>query len=241
MKATTLSCSTMRLAMARAAAGSPPSSPKISLTGWPARPPRALTSALHALLAVMIGCTARPMTPLPVPMRAEQDRGLGGGGPGPRRARRRHRLRPGPTEAPGTEPPPAAHGRRRCRPGAGRSRRPLPWWTAGQTSPPGGVDRGAIGRCSSRRRPIARRRALRPPATAAGAPDSTVVPAAGRTAAGRRPAGPTTGTALRRWPTAAPGRPGSRTRRRGPPRRAPRRPRAPSPTCRSSAPPHRTE
>src|SRR5581483_3960973 len=68
MKATTLSCSTIRLAMARAAAGSPPSSPKISLTGWPASPPRALMSALHALLAVMIGWTARPMTPLPVPI-----------------------------------------------------------------------------------------------------------------------------------------------------------------------------
>src|SRR5712671_3277555 len=67
MKATTLSCSTMRLAMASAAAGSPPSSPKISLTGWPARPPRALTSALQALSAVMMGWTARPMTPLPVP------------------------------------------------------------------------------------------------------------------------------------------------------------------------------
>src|SRR5581483_2251206 len=67
MKATTLSCSTIRLAMASAAAGSPPSSPKISLTGCPASPPRALTSALHALSAVMIGCTARPMTPLPVP------------------------------------------------------------------------------------------------------------------------------------------------------------------------------
>src|SRR3954469_8898445 len=53
--------------MARAAAGSPPSSPKISLTGGPASPPRALTSALHALSAVMIGWTARPMTPLPVP------------------------------------------------------------------------------------------------------------------------------------------------------------------------------
>src|SRR5206468_7748555 len=53
--------------MASAAAGSPPSSPKISLTGWPARPPRALTSALQALSAVMIGWTARPMTPLPVP------------------------------------------------------------------------------------------------------------------------------------------------------------------------------
>src|SRR5438105_7269687 len=67
MKATTLSCSTIRLAMARAAAGSPPSSPKISLTGCPASPPRALTSALQALSAVMIGWTARPMTPLPVP------------------------------------------------------------------------------------------------------------------------------------------------------------------------------
>src|SRR5688500_5142971 len=67
MKATTLSCSTIRLAMASAAAGSPPSSPKINLTGWPANPPRALTSALQALLAVMIGCTARPITPLPVP------------------------------------------------------------------------------------------------------------------------------------------------------------------------------
>src|SRR5438094_603157 len=67
MKATTLSCSTIRLAMASAAAGSPPSSPKMSLTGWPARPPRALTSALQALSAVMIGWTARPMTPLPVP------------------------------------------------------------------------------------------------------------------------------------------------------------------------------
>src|SRR5947209_8038591 len=53
--------------MASAAAGSPPSSPKISLTGCPARPPRALTSALQALSAVMIGWTARPMTPLPVP------------------------------------------------------------------------------------------------------------------------------------------------------------------------------
>src|SRR5687768_2539432 len=82
MKATTLSCSTIRLAMASAAAGSPPSSPKISLTGWPARPPRALTSALQALLAVMIGWTARPITPLPVPSVPKRIGALAVAGPG---------------------------------------------------------------------------------------------------------------------------------------------------------------
>src|SRR5688500_15810189 len=82
MKATTLSCSTIHLSMSGGAAGSPPSSPKINLTGGPAKPPRVLTSALQALLAVMIGCTARPITPLPVPSVPKRIGVLAAAGPG---------------------------------------------------------------------------------------------------------------------------------------------------------------
>src|SRR5438270_9665696 len=66
-KARTLSPSTIRRAMARARWGSPPSSAKITLTGWPARPPRALTSAAQARTATGIGATSAPSGPAPTP------------------------------------------------------------------------------------------------------------------------------------------------------------------------------
>src|SRR5207302_6269493 len=47
--------------------GSPPSSARINLTGCPARPPRALTSAAHARAPCGTGSRIRPMGPVWVP------------------------------------------------------------------------------------------------------------------------------------------------------------------------------
>src|SRR6266480_6913218 len=57
----------MRRAIDRALLGSPPSSARISLTGWPARPPRALTSAAHARAPWGTGSRIRPIGPVWVP------------------------------------------------------------------------------------------------------------------------------------------------------------------------------
>src|SRR5882724_7141118 len=57
----------MRRTMDSALLGSPPSSAMISLTGWPARPPRALTSAAHARAPWGTGSRMRPMGPVWVP------------------------------------------------------------------------------------------------------------------------------------------------------------------------------
>src|SRR5882757_6226530 len=57
----------MRRTMDRALLGSPPSSARISLTGWPARPPRALTSAAHARAPWGTGSRIRPIGPVWVP------------------------------------------------------------------------------------------------------------------------------------------------------------------------------
>src|SRR5882724_3263545 len=57
----------MRRTMDSALLGSPPSSARISLTGWPARPPRALTSAAQARAPWGTGSRIRPMGPVCVP------------------------------------------------------------------------------------------------------------------------------------------------------------------------------
>src|SRR5581483_12009044 len=62
-RASTLSCSTIRLARLKARLASPPSSAKMIRTGCPASPPRALTSAPHALAPRMMGSRAPPIGP----------------------------------------------------------------------------------------------------------------------------------------------------------------------------------
>src|SRR4051812_46160371 len=57
----------MRRTIDRALLGSPPSSARISLTGWPARPPRALTSAAQARAPCGTGSRIRPIGPVCVP------------------------------------------------------------------------------------------------------------------------------------------------------------------------------
>src|SRR2546430_17380838 len=57
----------MRRAIERALLGSPPSSARTSRTGWPARPPRALTSAAHARAPWGTGSRIRPIGPVWVP------------------------------------------------------------------------------------------------------------------------------------------------------------------------------
>src|SRR5882724_1508431 len=57
----------MRRTIDSALLGSPPSSAMISLTGWPARPPRALTSAAHARAPCGTGSRIRPIGPVCVP------------------------------------------------------------------------------------------------------------------------------------------------------------------------------
>ena len=235
MKATTLSCSTIRLAMARAAAGSPPSSPKISLTGWPARPPRALTSALQALLAVMIGWTARPMTPLPVPSVPNR---IGAFGP------------PVPGRVSGRAGRRGSGGVDRPAPGAaGAAPAPGPWATAAGPAPPADGDAVADGRAA----PAPGALRLRGSSGGGAAPQASLLLAApahrwhglpGRAAAHRgqeRRAPERTVTArraeaaraLRRWPRAGRGRPATRSRPRGPPpaARPPRKRSAASPSC----------
>src|SRR5581483_2879788 len=65
--ARTWSCSTMRRASACVRTGSAPSSPMMSRTGWPLRPPRALISAAQARSAGGMEANTVPITPLSAP------------------------------------------------------------------------------------------------------------------------------------------------------------------------------
>src|SRR5258707_13888334 len=67
MKANTLRVSTMSRRMAWYRAGSPPSSATTSWIGWPATPPRALTSLTQTRTPVISSFTAAPTGPLQVP------------------------------------------------------------------------------------------------------------------------------------------------------------------------------
>src|SRR5581483_6651804 len=65
--ATTWSCSTIFCVMARARAGSPPSSARTSLTGWPHSPPRSPTDAAQARTPSTEAAMTAPITPLSWP------------------------------------------------------------------------------------------------------------------------------------------------------------------------------
>src|SRR5581483_11258137 len=65
--ATTWSCSTIFCVMARARAGSPPSSARTSLTGWAHSPPRSPTDAAQARTPSTEAAMTAPITPLSWP------------------------------------------------------------------------------------------------------------------------------------------------------------------------------
>src|SRR5258705_6911790 len=88
-KATTLSCSTIFGMAARCRAGSPPSSAKMAVTGWPLIPPWALAHLTQTRTASRMGSKGAPSTPeatptLPILTAAGgAPLGAGAGPPGP--------------------------------------------------------------------------------------------------------------------------------------------------------------
>src|SRR5258705_12221917 len=66
-KATTLSCSTIFWIAARCRAGSPPSSAKMAVTGWPLIPPWALAHLTQTRTASRMGSKGAPSTPEATP------------------------------------------------------------------------------------------------------------------------------------------------------------------------------